>query len=246
MIFKEIDSLDPLLRIIDVSVKEGENGADIFFTGKLPKVYDQHPGDDMAYVYNVSTEENGPREFRVRVKYRHMQVEPSMPKVKDPKPETRSDYGKHIDITDEQLNPSLPRKEEYETFKAGLDKAYRASGLGVDDFFASKDMFEALKGQTMDLYDSGYATRKEVISIQPGDVVVCKCTAPLTLKESDRIKIDLRRAFPNTKSVFLGESMSLEVYREQDLKMVDGKPIDIEQAKRAFKPHPEDREQVKE
>jgi hypothetical protein len=35
-------------------------------------------------------------------------------------------------------------------------------------------------------------------------------------------------------------------YREQDLKMVAGIETDIEQAKKTFRPHPEDREQVKE
>jgi hypothetical protein len=31
-----------------------------------------------------------------------------------------------------------------------------------------------------------------------------------------------------------------EVYREQDLKMEDSRPLDIEGVKKAFRPHPED------
>jgi len=58
--------------------------------------------------------------------------------------------------------------------------------------------------------------RKEVISIQPGDVVVVHCSVDLHPDQKERIKEDLRRAFPNNKSIFAGESISLEVYRGPD------------------------------
>ena len=149
---------------------------------------------------------------------------PPMPKVKDPpgvddcdipKPED-FEKGRTIDIqaVKDSFRP-LPRKEEYGPFRARLDKAYRASGLGVEDFFASEDMFKAMKGQTMDLYDSGYASRKEVISIQPGDVIVLMYKQPLTDKACNMIKDAMKPAFPDTKCIVLDGGTTLEVYREQ-------------------------------
>ena len=100
-----------------------------------------------------------------------------MPKVKDPNPED----GKHIDITDEQLNPSLPRKEgQY-----------------------PPTMADTMDGGNWDV------ARKEVISIQPGDVITIKQDNPIewlsfcvTEGHSNRV------TFPRGK-------FTLEVYREQ-------------------------------
>ena len=61
-------------------------------------------------------------------------------------------------------------------------------------------------------------SRKEIISIQPGDVIVCKLDdsiAPLSIEGIHNLKGHLKHAFPNTKSFILEDGMSLEVYREQ-------------------------------
>jgi hypothetical protein len=85
--------------------------------------------------------------------------------------------------------------------------------------------------------------RKEVISIQPGDVIVLKCDVSLDADAHTACQVSLQNWFPSNKCIVVDGGMSLEVYREQDLKMVDSKPLDVEQAKAAFRSHPEDRRQ---
>ena len=69
---------------------------------------------------------------------------------------------------DRQLASPLPRKEEYEAFTKRLESA-ADTGKTAKEFFYSENLLCGMKGQTMDMYDSRYASRKEVISIQPGD-----------------------------------------------------------------------------
>jgi len=57
--------------------------------------------------------------------------------------------------------------------------------------------------------------RKEVISIQPGDVVVLRSPQMLSEKAADHIDKNMTIAFPNSKIVVLEGDMSLGVYREQ-------------------------------
>jgi hypothetical protein len=57
--------------------------------------------------------------------------------------------------------------------------------------------------------------RKEVISIQPGDVVVMSSKCDYSLKERNTLNDGLKALFPYNKSVLLINGDSLEVYREQ-------------------------------
>ncbi len=57
---------------------------------------------------------------------------------------------------------------------------------------------------------------KEVISIQPGDVIVMTLPSEMTSDLRHAITIRLDRMFPNTESIVLGGSETLEVYREQE------------------------------
>ncbi len=91
MKYKEIVSLDPLLRVIEVETIDGETGADILNAGHLPQINSNHPVEPLAFVTKVLIEEKGPRKFWARVIYQYMQLTeltPPMPKVKDPKPES--------------------------------------------------------------------------------------------------------------------------------------------------------------
>ena len=104
-------------------------------------------------------------------------------------------YGKHIDITDQQLNPPLPRKEGYQPDNTdkpeGLNPPTEADTIG------------------------GNIPRKEVISIQPGDVVVVTVPDKCTLAECESLTRNVEYLFPGIKSMILDEGASLEVYREQ-------------------------------
>jgi hypothetical protein len=59
--------------------------------------------------------------------------------------------------------------------------------------------------------------RKEVISIQPGDVIVLTCPEGYNMSEKNgkRLKETLLDAFPNNTSLVLVNGVTLEVYREQ-------------------------------
>jgi hypothetical protein len=137
MILTELEQLNPLLRVFDVELAEGEMGADIILSGHLPNLYDELPNDQMALVYEIDTVERAPRQYQARVKYRHM-------------------------VTTE---PPLPRKE--------------------------------------------------VISIQPGDVVVLTCKCDCTEKQAEAIRLEFKTLFPNNETVLLAGGATLEVYREQ-------------------------------
>jgi hypothetical protein len=69
--------------------------------------------------------------------------------------------------------------------------------------------------------------RKEVISIQPGDVVVVLSPVGLCERAYDNISRSLSNSFPDNKAVILDEGMTMEVYREQgryvDVTGLDGK-----------------------
>lgn len=58
--------------------------------------------------------------------------------------------------------------------------------------------------------------RKEVISIQPGDVIVLNCNGPITTEFRIQAEMDLKAVFRNNQSVILHNGMTLEVYREQE------------------------------
>jgi len=74
----------------------------------------------------------------------------------------------------------------------------------------SPELFEALKSA----YESPLP-RKEVISIQPGDVVAVMYPGSLSTKVSICLKEQIREIFPRTDVIILEDGMSLEVYREQ-------------------------------
>jgi hypothetical protein len=57
--------------------------------------------------------------------------------------------------------------------------------------------------------------RKEVISIQPGDVVVLTCKCDCTEKQAEAIRLEFKTLFPNNETVLLAGGATLEVYREQ-------------------------------
>lgn len=57
--------------------------------------------------------------------------------------------------------------------------------------------------------------RKEVISIQPGDVVVINLSDTITNEGYYQLLSDLTDRFPNNKHLVLDSGVTLEVYREQ-------------------------------
>jgi hypothetical protein len=65
-------------------------------------------------------------------------------------------------------------------------------------------------------YDTPSLPRKEVISIQPGDVIVLKHPDFLTKETVSRIIKTVEGVWPNNKCLVLDNGMSLEVYREQE------------------------------
>lgn len=73
--------------------------------------------------------------------------------------------------------------------------------------------------------------RKEVISIQPGDVIAVHLVRSLSLQGISNLKAALKPAFPDNKIIVLDEGMTLEVYREQG-KLVDVTGLD---GKKTFK-----------
>jgi hypothetical protein len=58
--------------------------------------------------------------------------------------------------------------------------------------------------------------RKEVISVQPGDVVVLTNPHGVSMAQQDLAEADLKRMFPDNESLFLSNGVTLEVYREQE------------------------------
>jgi hypothetical protein len=69
--------------------------------------------------------------------------------------------------------------------------------------------------QARQLAEKSDLPRKEVISIQPGDVAVIKADASINEKGQDYIRKQLNNTFPDNKTIILDQGMSLEVYREQ-------------------------------
>ena len=94
-----------------------------------------------------------------------------------------------------------------------------------------------------DICEQPALPRKEVISIQPGDKIAIMHPGVLSEKGYATVKKGFTETFPGTECLILEEGMTMEVYREQDLKMVDGRETDIEQVKKAFRSHPENKEQ---
>ena len=75
---------------------------------------------------------------------------------------------------------------------------------------AGEEMTEITFGQVTDSLP-----RKEVISIQPGDVVVLTNPYGVSMEQQDLAEADLKRMFPDNESLFLSNGVTLEVYREQ-------------------------------
>jgi hypothetical protein len=73
--------------------------------------------------------------------------------------------------------------------------------------------------------------RKEVISIQPGDVVVLTSKLEYSLQGRNTLNGMLMSLFPNNKTVLLINGDTMEVYRERESHTATGK-IDTE----GFKP----------
>jgi hypothetical protein len=63
--------------------------------------------------------------------------------------------------------------------------------------------------------------RKEVISIQPGDVVVLTNPEIVSMEQQDLAETDLKRMFPDNESLFLSGGVTFEVYREQQEWRID-------------------------
>lgn len=59
--------------------------------------------------------------------------------------------------------------------------------------------------------------RKEVISTQPGDVIVANSPTGLSDKERFELRLGLDQVFPDNKAVILENGITLEVYREQEI-----------------------------
>ncbi len=57
--------------------------------------------------------------------------------------------------------------------------------------------------------------RKEVISLQPGDVVVLINPNNISAEQRAFAEADLKKFFPDNESLFLSDGVTLEVYREQ-------------------------------
>jgi hypothetical protein len=57
--------------------------------------------------------------------------------------------------------------------------------------------------------------RKEVISIQPGDVIALVCEYNFSVEQAETLKAYMKGVFHGHKIVLLEAGMTLEVYREQ-------------------------------
>jgi hypothetical protein len=89
------------------------------------------------------------------------------------------------------------------------------SEFGFEEKMLEKyaDLANDVRSLVYDIEDS--FPHKEVISIQPGDVIAISVPGALSEKACEHIKMSMAIAFPGSKSVILEEGMSLEVYREQ-------------------------------
>ena len=58
-------------------------------------------------------------------------------------------------------------------------------------------------------------TRKEVVNIQPGDVIAMSTERPLNEREYDYIVESMKTTFPETKCIILDNAMTMEIYRER-------------------------------
>ena len=76
-------------------------------------------------------------------------------------------------------------------------------------------------------YESDPIPRKEVISIQPGDVIVVSSKATLTEAAHAELGDKMKHLFPDNNNVLLMNGDTMEVYREQgryvDVTGIDGK-----------------------
>jgi uncharacterized protein involved in propanediol utilization len=66
-----------------------------------------------------------------------------------------------------------------------------------------------------DKQDSSPLPRKEVISIQPGDVIVLSSPTMLSESMAKMIEMKAQAQFPDNTILVLEDSMTMEVYREQ-------------------------------
>jgi hypothetical protein len=97
-----------------------------------------------------------------------------------------------------------------------MEKTYR--GQVVKDM-SKDDLIEAVVclGDMCDkVLETDPLPRKEVISIQQGDVVVFKCDQPLEGDTYTAVRAAHAKMFPNNQTLILDKGMSLEVYREQE------------------------------
>ena len=169
------------------------------FDAVLCRKYDDLANDVRSLVYNLNA--------------------PSMPKVKDPKPEDRiniEEYikaviGDDVETLDKAGVKQKPTTVILDETLEVLVKKARA----YDNIMESSEWKES----------SPDIPRKEVISIQPGDVIVLDCHGPITQEFHKLAQSDLKEAFPGHKSVILHDGLSLEVYREQG-KLVDVSGLD--------------------
>ena len=214
----------------------------------LPKKGDEHPScPDRVVIERIEAPlADGSGDYEVDVAYGESKDLPSvtnippMPKVKDPKPEDKPTIiddvvGMMINYyadNDTQLTTVQLGRDEWEAVlilankmaspMIEVEKPTTLCGLRIEmsnkkrymDVYADEDIESPLP-------------RKEVISIQPGDVVVVSTPEQMTEREHKGLSDILAEIMPKSKSLILSGGMSLEVYREQgkivDVTGLDGK-----------------------
>ena len=133
---------------------------------------------------------------------------PPMPKVKAPKPEgTISTHrSKAMDVIIEALGTA---KETYQ------DAIKKGSTVTCGDIVRNiRELTGILKSLEANNSEDT-PVRKEVISIQAGDLVTISTDERLTAAQADHAFKIVLKSCPKANVIFLDNGMTLEVYREQ-------------------------------